>query len=157
MPDIEEAVKWYDEALGFKLLFPIMTQDRATMPDLPVFNVYPSSMKIFKVAFLSAGQGTALELFEFKEPKMQMEERYNFSRDFHKGGFYHAGISTDDVDGLVEKVVAHGGKRVGAPMPTFDKKSCYVEDKWGNIWELMDYTLEDAVQMIQKHFQNAPQ
>ena len=74
MPDIEEAAKWYDQVFGFKLMFPIMSYDRASMPDMPVFTVYPSSLQSFSVAFLSAGQGAALELFEFKEPKMQPGE-----------------------------------------------------------------------------------
>ena len=125
-----------------KQLAPIMVQDRSAEPEMPVFKVYPPNMKKMRVAWMSTAHGTALELFEFEDPRMSPGQESNFSRDFNRGGFFHIGITTPDVDGLCEKVVKHGGKVVGPPMPALGYKARYVEDQWGNIFELMDFTFE---------------
>ncbi|TPX12714.1 uncharacterized protein E0L32_000891 [Thyridium curvatum] len=95
-----------------------------------------------RVAFMSTGQGTGLELFEFEDPKPAPEQKYNFARDFNRGGFFHLGVTTPNVDDLCEKLVKYGGKRVGPTMPAFQYKTCCVEDPWGNILEIMDFTFD---------------
>lgn len=140
---------WYIDVFGVKLMMPIMKLDRSTMPDAPAFTVYPQSLQAFDVAFLTFGQGPVLELFEFKNPKMKLGEEFNFSRDYNKGGFFHLAITTDDVEGLCEKIFEKGGRKVGPLMQPFQYNCYYVEDKWGNVLELMDFTLEDVVKAVQ--------
>lgn len=146
VPNLEEAIMWYSQVFGMKQLGQIMVPDRSVSPELPVFKVYPSTLTKMRVVFMSAGPGAALELFEFKEPKPTGgQERYSFARDFNRAGLFHMAFTTPHVDELCEKVVKFGGKRIGPTMPAFGYKTCCVEDKWGNVLELMDFTFEQFV------------
>jgi len=68
VPDIDAAIDFYTNILGFRKLkeTPRCTR-RADNPDAPVFRVYGDRLQEVKVAFLTTGNGVGFELFQFIE------------------------------------------------------------------------------------------
>lgn len=125
---------------------PIRTLDRSVDPNSIVFQVYPSSLQKVRIAFLGLDQSTGLELFEFEDPKILPGTEANFKRDYFRAGFFHVAFTVPNIESICAKVVQMGGKRVGPNMPaTEDKSCCYVQDPWGNIIELMDFTFQQLI------------
>ncbi|KAF7557155.1 hypothetical protein G7Z17_g945 [Cylindrodendrum hubeiense] len=146
VPNLEAAIEWYTEVFGMTLLMPAITRDRSVSPVAHVFNVYPPDCNKMRVAFLSTGSPGAagLELFEFEDPRIGPGCEANFGRDYKRGGFFHIAVTTVDVEAMAEKVEGNGGKRIGPIMPISIKhKACYVEDKWGNVIELISGSFEE--------------
>ncbi|KAH8721717.1 Glyoxalase/Bleomycin resistance protein/Dihydroxybiphenyl dioxygenase [Ilyonectria robusta] len=148
VPNIDAAIEWYKTTFGMTVLMPTITLDRSTYPTADVFKVYPTDCNKLRTAFLGAGSAGAagLELFEFEDPKIESGCTANFARDYKRGGYFHIAITTADVDEMAERVEQNGGKRIGPNMPlSLKHKACYVEDKWGNVIELISGSFEDII------------
>lgn len=145
VPDIDAAVEWYTSLFGFRKLkeTPRCT-NRSDNPDAPVFRVYDGRLQSFKVAFLSTGNGVGFELFQFIDPPMSEQSSFNYTR----GGVFHVAITDSDPEGLCEKVIAAGGKKIGETVvPASIGKgehecTLYCQDPWGNVIELCSCSFE---------------
>jgi catechol 2,3-dioxygenase-like lactoylglutathione lyase family enzyme len=72
VPDIEAAVKWYTEVLGFrKLRQSVRYSDRKVTPEANLFKIYGDRLQKVKIAFLTSGNGVGIELFQFIDPPMK--------------------------------------------------------------------------------------
>lgn len=142
VPDIEAAGKWYTEILGFHQLKPIATADRAAAPNAAIFKIYPDDLQKVKIGAFSAGNGMGVEFFEFVEPKITAETRADFRKDYKRGGLFHFGVTTPDVDALCEKAVKAGARKLGETVPVYDYDALYIEDPWGNVIELISGSFE---------------
>lgn len=148
MADIEAAIEWYKKVFGLTVLMPPITLDRSADPTPKVFNVYPPDCNKFRTAFLGAGSagGAGLELFEFEDPRIESGCEANFGRDYKRGGYFHVALTTTDVNATAEKVERNGGKRIGPNMRlSLNHVACYVEDKWGNVIELITGSFEEII------------
>lgn len=89
-------------------------------------DVFGSGWGSFKIAHMSTGNRIGIEIFEFQN----IERPKDF--EYWKTGTFHFGVQEPDTEGLVAKIVAHGGKqrmRIREYYP--DKKPyrmAYVED-----------------------------
>jgi len=147
VPDIEAAVKWYTEILGFrKLLQSIPLTERRLTPNAPIFHIYPESLQSVKIAFLTSGNGVGIELFEFIEPKMEEPASFNITR----GGVFHICLTVPDPEALCEKAVAAGATKLGqtvTPWEHLGEDDCalYLQDPWGTVIEFLSCSFEQLM------------
>lgn len=142
VPAISDAVQWYQDILGFQLIGNTIHHiKRSETPESAIFHIYPSSLNEVKIAYMATGNGVGFELFEFLDPKSYAPDS---SFEYHRGGFFHACVTDADPEGLAERMVAAGGKRIGKMVdPTGAGVKClYAQDPWGNVIEILDVSFE---------------
>jgi catechol 2,3-dioxygenase-like lactoylglutathione lyase family enzyme len=148
VPDINAAVAWYRDVLGFRVLAHPATFDRTDANSADVFGPRFQSMQI---AHLSSGNGCALELFQFIHPAAEAPDD-NFA--YWVGGFFHICVVDPDVSGLAKRIEQTGGKiRASRTWEEFPHEradaedpylSIYCEDPFGNILEIYSHSHEQV-------------
>lgn len=142
VPDLEEAVKFYSETLGFYVLMPPseVTEDDSAIGTMCT-DVFGPGWQHLRIAHLSTGDGIGVELFEFKG---NYEPENNF--DYRRHGTFHFAIQDPDLEALLERIVAAGGKQRMPVREYFPGEKpyrmVYVEDPFGNIFELYSHSYE---------------
>ncbi|WLR54668.1 lactoylglutathione lyase family protein [Mesobacillus subterraneus] len=142
VPNIKEAVSFYTEVLGW---YVIMEPSDVIEDDSPIgqmcTDVFGEGWGQFKIAHLATSDKVGIELFEF--PSNEAPEN-NF--EFWKTGIFHFCVQDPDIEGLVEKIIAHGGKQ---RMPIREYypnekpyKMVYCEDPFGNLIEIYTHSYE---------------
>lgn len=142
VPSVTEAVKFYEDVMGW---YTIMTPSDVVEDDSPIgvmcTDVFGPGWGKFRIAHMSTGDGIGIELFEF--PNNETPED-NF--EFWKTGIFHYCVQDPDIEGLVEKIVAHGGKQ---RMPIREYypgekpyRMVYCEDPFGNLVEIYSHSYE---------------
>lgn len=143
VPDLEKAVQFYTEVMGFYVLMPptdVEEENESAIGQMCI-DVFGTGWKHFRIAHLSTSDKIGIELFEFKEAK---QERPAFNP--FKAGLFHFCVQDPDVEGLVQKIVEHGGKQ-RMPIKEYypgDKpyRMCYVEDPFGVVFEIYSHSYE---------------
>ena len=142
VPDLEAAVKFYTEVLGWYLIMEptTITEDDSAIGEMCT-DVFGANWGSFRIAHLSTGDRIGIELFQF--PNTENPEN-NF--EFSKTGLFHFSVQDPDVEGLVKKIVAAGGKQ-RMPIRYYypgEKPYCmvYMEDPFGNIFEIYSHSYE---------------
>ena len=67
--------------------------------------------------------------------------------EYWKHGYWHICFTDPEIDALVARIVAAGGKQrtdVWAFIPGTDRKLCYCEDPFGNVIEIFSHTYEQT-------------
>jgi catechol 2,3-dioxygenase-like lactoylglutathione lyase family enzyme len=147
VPNLDEAVDWYSRVLGFRLIAPVgevVIADGGHMAELCA-DIFGADLKAFRSAHLSTAGGVALELLEFVDPAVEPPVD-NF--EYWRGGFSHLCVVDPDIEGLVEKIVANGGRRRTKVWTMFEGdpyKLAYCEDPFGNILEIYTHSNEQTV------------
>ena len=143
VPDVEAAVQFYTDVMGFYVLMEptVIKEENETAIGQMCIDVFGEGWGSFKIAHLSTGDKIGFELFEFKESKDLKPTFEPF-----KTGLFHFSVQDPDVEGLVKKIVAAGGKQrmpVRAYYPG-DKpyRMCYVEDPFGIVFEIYSHSYE---------------
>ena len=142
VPSVAEAVKFYEDVMGW---YTIMTPSDVVEDDSPIgvmcTDVFGPGWGKFRIAHMSTGDGIGIELFEF--PNNETPED-NF--EFWKTGIFHYCVQDPDIEGLVEKIVAHGGKQ---RMPIREYypgekpyRMVYCEDPFANLVEIYSHSYE---------------
>ncbi len=139
--DLEKAIKWYSEVLGFELLMgPLeIDVDNPTIGEI-CSDIFGENWKSMRQAHMSMTNGIGLEIFEFVEPKAERREN-NF--EYWKNGFFHICVTNPNVKGLASKISETGGKQrteVWTVFPGCD--IAYCEDPFGNIIEIYSRSYE---------------
>lgn len=143
VPDIEQAVKFYSEVMGWYVIMKptAVKEERETAIGIMCEDVFGAGYEEFKIAHLATSDGIGIELFEFKgNDKIRPE--FNFA----KTGLFHFSVQDPDLEGLVSKIVAWGGKQ---RMPVREYypgekpyRMCYVEDPFGIVFEVYSHSYE---------------
>ncbi|MBT2605109.1 VOC family protein [Bacillus sp. ISL-53] len=140
VPDLDSAIKWYEQVLGFSLLAGPYSFDASEENEHNMTNdLLGNHIKKMHNAHLMADNGVGIELFEFKEPRMPKGE----SRGYE--GFFHICLISDDIERLADDIAASGGKRRSDLWNTWENKPYYLiycEDPFGNIIELYSRSTE---------------
>lgn len=143
VPNIEEAVKFYTEVLGFYIIMEptVVKEENETAIGQMCIDVFGEGWETFKIAHLSTGDKIGFELFEFKKSKEQEPVFEPF-----RSGLFHFSIQDPDVEGLVKKIVDAGGKQ-RMPIREYypgDKpyRMVYVEDPFGTVFEIYSHSYE---------------
>lgn len=142
VPNIKDAVEFYTEVLGW---YVIMEPSEVVEDDSPIgqmcTDVFGKGWGTFKIAHLATSDKIGIELFEF--PNNEAPEN-NF--EYWKTGIFHFCVQDPDIEGLVEKIITHGGKQ---RMPIREYypnekpyKMVYCEDPFGNLIEIYTHSYE---------------
>lgn len=143
VPDIEKAVKFYTEVMGFYVIMEPteVKEENETAIGQMCIDVFGEGWGSFRIAHLSTGDKIGFELFEFAESK-------NLKPVFEpfRSGLFHFSVQDPDVEGLVKKIVDAGGKQ-RMPVREYypnDKpyRMCYVEDPFGTVFEIYSHSYE---------------
>lgn len=141
--DLEKAVEFYSKVFG---LYVIMGPTTIRHDDSAIGqmcdDVFGEGWGSFRIAHLSTGDGIGIELFEFPN---SVRRENNF--EYWKTGIFHLCFQDPDVEGLVERIVAHGGKlRMSQVRHYFPGQKpyrmVYCEDPFGNIVEVYSHSYE---------------
>ena len=142
VPDVEAAVAFYSEVMGWYTLFEptVVTEESDTAIGQMCIDVFGTGWGSFKIAHMSTGDKIGIEIFEFQNN----EKPENF--EYWKTGTFHFCIQDPDIEGLVEKILAHGGKQ---RMPIREYypdekpfKMVYMEDPFGLVFEIYTHSYE---------------
>ncbi|UGS33684.1 VOC family protein [Capillimicrobium parvum] len=145
IPDLGAAVRWYQNVLGWTQIAPpgeISCEDGgdfgAEFADV-LADVFGERCRHLRIAHMSAGNGVAVELFEFVEPPYVGTDD-NF--DYTRGGIFHFCVVDPDVEGLSQRIADTGGRIRSKLMRVFDDQPYYArycEDPWGTILEVTSH------------------
>jgi catechol 2,3-dioxygenase-like lactoylglutathione lyase family enzyme len=142
--DLDRAVRWYAEVLGFQPLGPpveVRAEDgHAAVVAADVFGAHFGG---FRQAHLAGANGVALELFQFLDP---LTERVDQGFDYRKTGIFHVCVVAADVDAVAERIASSGGRRRTARtwqiFPAEPYLTCFCEDPFGIVIELYSHSHE---------------
>jgi lactoylglutathione lyase family protein len=142
VPKLEEAVKFYEEVMGwYTIMEPTVVKEESdTAIGQMCIDVFGEGWGTFKIAHLSTGDRIGIEMFEFQNNETPTEFEY------WKTGTFHFCVQDPNIEALVEKIVAHGGKQ---RMPIREYypgekpyKMVYVEDPFGLVFEIYTHGYE---------------
>jgi lactoylglutathione lyase family protein len=142
VPDVEQAVKFYEEVMGW---YVIMQPTEIEEDDSPIgemcTDVFGPGWKKFRIAHMATSDKIGIELFEFEN-----NEKPENNFEYWKTGIFHYCVQDPDVEGLVEKIVEYGGKQ---RMPIREYypgekpyRMVYCEDPFGNLVEIYSHSYE---------------
>ena len=142
VPDLEAAVKFYAEVLGWYVIMEptTITEDDSDIGQMCT-DVFGANWESFRIAHLSTADRVGIELFEFPD-----NQRPDNNLEYWKTGTFHFCVQDPDVEGLVEKIKAHGGKQ-RMPIRHYypgekPYRMVYVEDPFGNVFEIYSHSYE---------------
>lgn len=141
VPDIDEAIEWYQSVLGFTLI---------RGPDTVVGNdghggrqaaEFLGDFEEMKLAHLATGNQIGVELFEFEETTEERREP-----NPKEQGYFHMCVIDPDVEGLAERIDAQGGEHHTTVWTLWEDQDeyrlTYCKDPWGNLLEIYSHSHE---------------
>ena len=143
VPDIEKAVQFYQETMGWYVIMPPSTvkKERETAIGQMCIDVFGENWETFEIAHLSTSDGIGIELFSFPHGVKEAPAFNPFNT-----GLFHFCVQDPDIETLTEKIVAQGGKQ---RMPIREYypgekpyKMVYVEDPFGIVFEIYTHSYE---------------
>jgi len=144
--DMDKAVEFYTNALGLKVVMgnTKVVEERETAIGRMCIAVFGDGFKGFNISHLVTTDGIGVELFEMKE----RQDRHEV--DFCRIGIFHFCLQTDDFHGVIERTEKFGGKvrmdimRYHPEDDNKPSKMVYLEDPFGNLFELYSHTYEET-------------
>jgi lactoylglutathione lyase family protein len=143
VPDIIKAVKFYSEVMGwYTIMQPSkVKREKETAIGQMCIDVFGDGWDEFEIAHMSTSDGIGIELFSFPHGVKEAPAFNPFNT-----GLFHFCIQDPNIEALVSKVVALGGKQ-RMPIRQYypdDKpyKMCYVEDPFGIVFEIYTHSYE---------------
>lgn len=143
VPNISKAVEFYKEVMGWYVVMEPsdVKEETDTAIGIMCQDVFGEGYEDFKIAHMVTSDGIGIELFEFKQ---NTKERPVFNHV--PTGLFHFSVQDPDLEGLVAKIVKHGGKQ---RMPIREYypnekpyRMCYVEDPFGIVFEVYSHSYE---------------
>lgn len=143
VPNIEKAIEWYKEVLGWYLIMPVteVKEEKETAIGQMCIDVFGEGFGSFKIAHMATGDRIGVEFFEFWQNKT---EKHKFNP--YTTGVFHFCVQDPNVEALAEKIVQTGGKQ-RMPIRYYypnEKpfRMVYCEDPFGNIIEIYSHSYE---------------
>jgi catechol 2,3-dioxygenase-like lactoylglutathione lyase family enzyme len=141
VPDIDAAISWYTDVLGFTLLAgPVLVDDDSPMAET-ARDIYGPRWHSMRQAHLSTSNGVGLELFQFLRPA---ETPVDHQFEPWHPGLFHFCVFSRDIDKLVQRIVDNGGAQSTKIHRLARYSMVYCRDPWGNALELNDCSYEQA-------------
>ncbi|MGB7099466.1 MAG: VOC family protein [Xanthobacteraceae bacterium] len=142
VPDIDLAIDWYGSVLGFRLIFRRLMQYQPQIPE--VREIFGPRFARAHQAHLLSANGVGIELFQFLDPPVTPPDD-NFQ--YWQTGIFHLCITDPDLDGLVTRIVAGGGRqrtKIWTFLPGRPYRLVYCEDPFGNIIEAFSHSYAET-------------
>jgi lactoylglutathione lyase family protein len=143
IPDIHKAVQFYEDVMGWYVIMApsVVTKENETAIGQMCIDVFGENWSTFEIAHMSTSDGTGIELFSFPNMEDTKPEFNPF-----KTGLFHFCVQDPNIEALVDKIVAHGGKQ-RMPIREYypDEKPyrmVYVEDPFGIVFEIYSHSYE---------------
>ncbi len=142
VPNLDKAVEFYKVVMGwYTIMAPTtITEESESAIGKMCIDVFGTGWGSFKIAHMSTGDRIGIEMFEFDNHEQPEQFEY------WKTGTFHFCIQDPDIEGLVKRIVEHGGKQ---RMPIREYypgekpyRMCYVEDPFGLIFEVYSHSYE---------------
>jgi glyoxylase I family protein len=129
--NLERTLAFWCDALGMQV---VVQQDRQGGYFERIVGEHGVDVRTAQIAF--GGEGPRIELFEFRSPRGG-----RVALRTADVGFSHVCVACDDVDGLLERLVAAGGEAVSEPVSVdtgvnAGGRGVYVRDPDGHVLEL---------------------
>ena len=144
VPDLDKAITWYTEVLGFNLVMGPMEGSANDYSHIGKMfqDIFGEQFQKLRLAHLSFGNQVGFEIFEFIEPK---EEKRQNNFEYWKTGFFHICVTDPNIEELTKRIVANGGKQRSeiwelTPGKPFKVVSC--EDPFGNVIDIYTHGYE---------------
>ena len=143
VPNLEDAIKFYREVMGWYVIMEPteIKEENETAIGQMCIDVFGEGWGSFRIAHLATSDKIGIEIFEFKQATGKRPEFNPFTT-----GLFHFSVQDPDIEGLIGKIVAAGGKQ---RMPIREYypnekpfKMCYVEDPFGIIFEIYTHSYE---------------
>ncbi|MBK1832619.1 lactoylglutathione lyase family protein [Roseibacillus ishigakijimensis] len=142
VPNLDEAVAFYENVMGwYTIMKPteVVEEGESAIGQM-CLDVFGRGWESFRIAHLSTGDKIGIELFEFRNN--EKPDRF----DYWRTGTFHFCVQDPEIEKLVEKIVAHGGKQ---RMPIREYypgekpyRMVYVEDPFGIVFEIYTHSYE---------------
>jgi len=143
VPDIEAAVKFYTEVMGWYLIMPpsVVTEEMDTAIGQMCIDVFGKGWGQFQIAHLATSDSIGIELFSFPSVGMPAPAFNPFQT-----GLFHFCVQDPEIEVLIDKIVAAGGKQ-RMPVRSYypgekPYRMCYVEDPFGIVFEIYTHSYE---------------
>jgi catechol 2,3-dioxygenase-like lactoylglutathione lyase family enzyme len=141
--DIDAAIEWYSSILGYRVFTGPIELTLEADGHGQLADVLGPSFRRLKIAHLSSGAGCGIELFESIDPPHQ---RRTEEIEFHKSGTFHLCVTDPDIEALVDKIAATGGRQLSKiwdDRPPHGKfRMAYCQDPWGTLIEVHTHSYE---------------
>jgi len=138
--DLDRAVVFYQNVFGATIL---LGPTEFVSEEPAAADFLGPDFKRTRVVYLGFGNGVALEVFEFVQPRAEPRAQ-NF--EYWKTGVFHLAIVDPDIEGLVQRIVEYGGKQRSHVWEIFPGyKAVYTEDPFGTIIEIYSHSTEQVV------------
>jgi len=139
VPDVDEAVEWYCETLGFDLIGAPETFTPDDDHAGPMLADILGTFEELRAAHLQTSGGVAVEFLSFADT----DERADLSS--HRAGWAHLCVVDEDVAGLAARIDAAGGDHyadVHTVVPGDPYELTYCRDPFGNRIEIFSHSDE---------------
>lgn len=144
VPDIDAAIAWYGDVLGFRLVTPPAEMD-TTDPQLgaALEEMMGPRTKRFRMAHMISGNGVGIQLFEYLDPHSRPPAD---PEAFWEHGFFHICVTDPDPEGLSARIAESGGRAgsVWRQIPGNDYAAAYCADPFGNVIEINSHGYEET-------------
>jgi catechol 2,3-dioxygenase-like lactoylglutathione lyase family enzyme len=142
--DIERAIHWYQEVLGFTLLMgPMEVRAEPGYRANEVRDVLGQNFNAMLQAHMVSVNGIGIELFQLLDPPHEKREP---PLEYWKSGFFHICVTDPNIEELAERIASSGGRQRSKvwriDSRTENYRLCYCEDPFGNIIEIYTHNYE---------------
>lgn len=140
VPDIEEAIEWYIDVLGWtQLKEPRLSKGDEGYGGTRAVDLL-GEYREMKVAHLLTGNGIGIELFEFDDHEVSRQNPKQL-------GYFHICVVDPDVEKLATKIDRHGGDHYADIWQLYDDNDeyllTYCKDPFDNMIEIYSHAHEE--------------
>ncbi len=143
VPDLDKAYEFYSKVMGWYVLMKptLIKEENKSAIGIMCQDVFGANYGDFRIMHMVTSDGIGVEFFEFKGNDKE-KQPFNYVNT----GMFHFCIQDPDVEGMVEKIKAHGGKQ-RMPIRYYypgekPYRMCYVEDPFGIVFEVYSHSYE---------------
>jgi catechol 2,3-dioxygenase-like lactoylglutathione lyase family enzyme len=145
IPDLDAAIAWYRDVLGFALISgPTEIDFEQPRVGEQARDVLGSGFKRMRMAHVLTPNGIGIELFQLIDPP---HEPKHDAVEYWRAGIFHLCITHEDIEGLTQKIVDHGGRQLSKIWlerpPSTEHKMVYCADPFGTVIEIYTHSYRE--------------
>ena len=140
VPDVHAAIDWYCDVFGCTHIMGPRLMSAGSKATAETGSVFGPRFRRMLQAHLLTGNGVGIELFEPLDPKPAPPSE---EVGYRRAGPWHIAITHPDVDGMVARIVAKGGRKHTEPhafAPGRPWRLAYTRDPWWMTIEIVSHS-----------------